>query len=167
MKPNTKIIPLQLTEKEIKKFWAAVQIGMPHECWPYRKTIDVCGYGRFSTRSGPRVRIQAHRLAFFLHWGIDPEDYTICHDCDNPACCNPSHLFVGTCADNMKDKVRKGRQARGEKNGFSKLTSGDVIKIRERFAQGETSFHKLAIEYGVYHGHIRKIVNRELWAFLE
>jgi hypothetical protein len=70
---------------------------------------DPKGYGRFSSQGG---EILVHRLAYTMHFGVDPGELHVLHSCDNPSCCNPHHLFLGTNADNMADRLAKGRQAR-------------------------------------------------------
>lgn len=60
---------------------------------------------------------RAHRLSFTVYCGDIPENFAVCHKCDNPPCINPEHLFVGTMLDNHQDRNRKGRQASGDRNG--------------------------------------------------
>lgn len=102
----------------------------------------------------------------------------VCHRCDNPACVNCDHLFLGTNEENTADRVSKGRSAagdrsgpalrpermpRGEAHGRAKLTNAAVIEIRRRYAAGGTSQPKLAREFGVDHTVIGDIVRREKW----
>lgn len=102
-------------------------------CWLYLSGKDKDGYGRL-TLDGKRIR--AHRFAYELFNNTKiPEGMIICHKCDNPPCCNPTHLFLGTHQDNIKDKVNKGRGWNpilyGEKNGNSKLTDIEREEIRK------------------------------------
>ncbi len=102
----------------------------------------------------------------------------VCHRCDNPPCCNPAHLFLGTHVDNMRDMAVKGRavrgdnhpgrarpetRPRGEGNHASKLTTCDVLAIRARWANGAFNKTHVAAEYGVSDAQIGKIVNRKVW----
>lgn len=89
--------------------------GRPDECWPWRGSIDKDGYGYFASDDRTR-QLRAHRTAFELAGGVVPPGRHVLHLCDNPPCCNPSHLFVGTNLDNIADKVSKGR-ARGWPKG--------------------------------------------------
>src|SRR5882724_7709102 len=78
-----------------------------------------------------RTAYLAHRIMWRLtHGEIPPDRPFVLHRCDNPLCVRPSHLFLGTHADNMKDMVRKGRSSRGERHHASKLNEDKVRAIR-------------------------------------
>lgn len=91
-------------------FWALVEKRGSDECWPFRGQLDKDGYGQFQLKT----RRRAHRLVWEFVNGPIPAGMFACHHCDNPQCCNPAHLFVGTAADNAHDRDAKGRIARGE-----------------------------------------------------
>ena len=76
-------------------------------CWVWTAATNSRGYGH-ATFDGART--YAHRIAYTLAYGPIPEGMFVCHRCDNPPCCNPAHLFVGTAADNAQDMAAKGRQ---------------------------------------------------------
>ena len=95
-----------LTPAQLARFWPKVATGGDDECWPFRSSRTQV-YGQFQ-------HLIASRVAYFLHYGVDPGDQFVCHTCDNPPCCNPAHLFLGDAMANKRDCVNKGRHARGE-----------------------------------------------------
>jgi hypothetical protein len=106
--------------------------GGPEACWLWTGSQDGNGYGKMKVDGG--ICGRSHRLAYFLAHGVDPADKMVCHTCDNPPCCNPDHLWLGTNSDNQKDCELKGRRPKppsdGERNGNAKLTMADLGKIR-------------------------------------
>ena len=100
------------------RFWSKVDRRAADECWPWKASKQ--RYGKFgigSRTDGTRTVVHAHRWLWQHLNGPLPPGYEVCHTCDNPLCCNPAHLFVGTHADNMADRDAKGRQARGSRTG--------------------------------------------------
>jgi hypothetical protein len=85
-----------------------VAIGAPDECWNWTGAkLKSGGYGAFRLDG---LTLRAPRVAWALtHGGESPGQLFVCHRCDNPPCCNPRHLFLGTAKDNTDDKDRKGR----------------------------------------------------------
>lgn len=108
------------------RFWEKVQQGRKEDCWPWIASRDEAGYGRF-WQIGRMVG--AHRVAYELAKGPVEQGRVVMHRCDNPSCCNPHHLSLGTAKDNSDDKVAKGRQACGESHGRAKLTNANVEAI--------------------------------------
>lgn len=106
--------------------WTRVDIREPDECWPFLGARNAKGYGqmRVKMRQHP-----AHRLAYATATGTEPGDLCVLHRCDNPPCCNPAHLFLGTHGDNNRDTAAKGRTARGELHHKAKLTAEQVRTI--------------------------------------
>jgi hypothetical protein len=101
------------------------------ECINY-PILNKNGYGEMQARlDGKKMHYLMHRVAYQLYYGEDltPEDI-ICHKCDNPKCVNPKHLFKGTHKDNVLDKCKKGRQAKGEKNG--RYIDGRCEKLKQK-----------------------------------
>lgn len=151
-------------EERLAAFWAKVdKSGGPDECWQWTAFTNEDGYGK--VRWGKPLW-SAHRVSYLLAYGDFPLELEVCHTCDNPACVNPEHLFLGTHLDNMRDCARKGRNVSGEANGMHRLTATQVIEIRQRYADGETDQGRLAEEFGVDRSHVCKIVNRQKWRSL-
>jgi hypothetical protein len=155
---------------ELVRFQSKVDRRGPDDCWEWRGSQGTRGYGSFRT-DGKTVR--AHRMAYELARGPIPDGMMICHHCDNPPCCNPAHLFLGTAGDNVRDMVAKGRNrrrsdesgvrfARGEDHGSAKLTAPEVLEIRRRVSAGERQT-EIAKELGVDKGLIWQIKERRIW----
>lgn len=99
----------------VERFAANVQAGSEFECWPWTGKTIIKGYGRLRGADGDKVL--AHRLAFELASGTPiPDGLCVLHHCDNPPCCNPSHLFLGTMKDNTLDASAKGRMRNGRRS---------------------------------------------------
>jgi len=113
----------------------------------------------------PRKWYRAHRLSYEIQVGPIPPGLHVLHTCDNPGCVNPGHLWVGTQADNNRDRAAKGRgggeKRRGIRNGRAKLTGEQVAKIRRLYASGDISQEGLALAFGVSQPQISRIVRRE------
>lgn len=147
----------------VERFWRNLTPGSPDECWEWQGQMSR-KYGVLSISRVPRL---AHRLSYELHNGPIPDGMSVCHSCDNPVCCNPSHLWIGTHADNNADMRAKGRDAplvarNGEDNGFSKLREVDVLEIR-RLATNGIAQIELARRYNVCPTTIGFVVRRETW----
>lgn len=140
-------------------FWSCVEKGLlPDDCWKWCGTT-ADGYGVFSDHCRC---FRAHRYSFWLHNGYWPMPQCR-HTCDNPPCTNPAHLKAGTIQDNMRDKVERGRQARGERQGHARLTRSDVERIRQYLAESY-SMREIARRFAVSPTAIGKIKAGETWA---
>lgn len=148
--------------KRIADFWAKVaRSDDATMCWPWQGAIfQETGYGCFNFLGKLR---STHRIAFSIEYGETSED--VLHNCDNRLCCNPSHLFPGTQADNMADMVAKDRQAKGEDHGSVVLTESSVLLIRRLYRQG-ISGPKLARRYSVNVSTIYRAISGQTWGHL-
>jgi hypothetical protein len=129
-------------------------------CQEWQGARDRRGYG--TMRRGKRDR-KAHRFAYERAFGPIPPGMVVCHRCDNPPCCNPEHLFLGTNAQNTADCVSKGRQARGAKNANAKVTDHIVRQIRRLCSEGMTQ-DAVAAMFGIAQTTVSKIVIHKSWA---
>ena len=148
-------------EQTIDTFWINVSnVGQPDVCWEWQRSCNGSGYGQWY--DGSRTHY-AHRVAYQRQYGAILHGLLVCHRCDNPKCCNYHHLFLGTIADNMRDKATKHRAIAGEAHYRHKLTADQVRDIRAEYAIGETTYAKLAQKYGVSHTVIQFAILRKTW----
>jgi len=130
-------------------------------CWWWTGGSFDDGYGGIQEGRRGSCMLRAHRVSWELYRGEIPTGMQVLHHCDNSLCVNPEHLFLGTNADNVKDKVAKGRQARGSR--ISELVEKQVLEIRRRYNQGGCTQQELAEKYDVRQNTISRIVNRKSW----
>jgi hypothetical protein len=145
-----------------ERFWAKVH--KTDSCWNWTAAMGPGGYGQFGV-SKQRGLVVAHRYSWELANGPIPVGMFVCHKCDNRACVNPEHLFLGTQADNVRDMVAKGRGRNpiGESHPRSKVTVEFVRMVRERYACGGVSQPQLARETGIGVGHMYNILYGLSW----
>lgn len=141
------------------RFWAKVARGEPDACWEWTAARDRRGYGRFKVR---QQSVKAHRFAYAAEHGAFEPGWIVCHSCDNPPCCNPGHLFLGTHASNAQDKVAKGRGPYGEANPSARLTSLAVVEMRKLRCEGAT-LSALGAAFGVSTAHAGRICRGLNW----
>ena len=114
-------------EKISKRFWSKVQVKDSDECWPWEAAVDGKGYGAFGVWEQAE---KAHRIAYWLTYGTLSYDKVIRHTCDNPGCCNPAHLVEGTCLENTKDMIKRGRKINGG-HPNARFYAGEIWLIRK------------------------------------
>lgn len=163
-------------------FWERVNKSTDDACWPWTRARNSRGYGSLGHRPVPHVKmsLSAHRVAFELSHGPIPDGYCVCHACDNPGCCNPRHLFLGTVADNNADRSRKGRTARpgvgnwrayadrsntprGETHPRAKLTEAQVREIKRMLADRTLTQRSIAAQFGVTQSSVMMINTGRQW----
>lgn len=160
-------------------------------CWLWIGRKNNYGYGRTKC-SGLRkllglpwqrpIERGTHRVMYELLVG-PAGDYQVLHRCDRPACCNPEHLFLGTNADNMADKVKKGRHAwgdmlrteprrqaaakiRGSGNPMAKVSEAKVLAARRMRSAERKTYLEIGEFLGVSEGQARRIILGERWGHL-
>lgn len=136
-------------------------------CWEFTGRYYHKAYGRIylpSLSSGRGRYHGAHRVAYASHYGIDPSELFVCHRCDNPACINPSHLFLGTPLDNTNDMIKKGRGADQScgNNSASKLNESAVIAVVDKIKKGLNN-KQIAEQLPVSHAQVSLIRLGKCW----
>lgn len=165
LKSLKNILNRDLTEKDKIRFENKFQKKSEYDCWEWMAFKNKKGYGAIMYRD--LGNIAAHRFSYLLYKGDFDQKKFICHSCDNPSCVNPSHLFVGTASDNMKDKINKGRAKnppihKGVECHTSKLNPDIVREIRIFFENG-VSQTELAKRYGLHIASMHQICRRKSW----
>ena len=159
---------MELAKKYIRRFWSKVSIGEPDECWLWKCGQYGKGYGCFTfLLDGQKHNEGSHRVSYWLSRGDHPGELFVCHHCDVRACCNPSHLFLGTHDDNMADMAKKGRSGgqSGEANPFAKLRETDVRTIHSLVA-ADVPLVEIAKAFGVTAALISQIKRKRAWTCL-
>lgn len=144
-------------------FWERVQVGDLDQCWPWlglrkQSPKNTQPYGMLGWNG---KSTSAHRVAYELVNGEIANGAMVLHTCDFGLCCNPSHLYLGDHAQNMRDVIERNRRSgigAGADNGRSKLTQAQADAIRARYATGGVSQQSLADEHGISQNAISKIV---------
>ncbi len=140
------------------RFWEKVK--KTRGCWLWTASKQAAGYGSFVVHKGDSP-VGAHRLSYELEIGSIPTGMQVLHRCDNPSCVRPSHLFLGTQRDNMRDMRTKGRwrykprDQSGERNPNAILSDAQVAAMLGELVAGGRPVN-VARKYGIQY--------RTLWA---
>ncbi len=154
--------------------WGMIDRRGDDECWPWLSSVTPFGHGTFSHRTQKPKTLRAHRVVWELTHGPIPKGLFVCHHCDNPPCCNPKHLFLGTAKDNSMDAASKGRfwQQRDPARALAsarthkaKLTLAQVAEIKGR--PSTRNGPALAREFSVSHQTIYYIRSGKRWRDVE
>ena len=152
---------VNLSESDLRRFWSKVDMNNGG-CWNWRSGKSKKGYGYFSVKP---FNLQSHRVAWAISNPTNPSSgLMVMHKCDNPPCCNPDHLFIGTAQDNSDDMMSKGRHnpPRGERCSQHKLDRESVAKIEEMLLL-KTPQTQIAKLFNVNQSTISNIKRRKTW----
>lgn len=136
------------------------RVAMSDGCWTWMGTVTQYGYGTVGSGLKSPRQLRAHRVSYELFNGTIAPGMHVCHKCDNRRCVNPSHLFLGTIADNTRDMVEKRRHAFGERSGRARLTGDDVLAIR---AADKESATVVAARFGIKPCTVSNIWAHRIW----
>lgn len=153
-----------MTKQTIQERFASKVLQVPFcDCHLWTAATTNFGYGKLADGYGRWVH--AHRVSFQINKGEIPDDKCVLHTCDNPACVNPDHLYLGSYKDNAHDReIRKrGNHALGTGHGRNVLMQSQVHEIRDAFETGKYSFRQLGKIYGIDGKSVADIVDRKNW----
>lgn len=159
-----------------QRFWDKVIPEPNSGCFLWIGGLSKVGYGVIGRGGGRSAGVvYAHRLSFELTYGPIPEGKEICHRCDNRACVNPAHLFLGSRADNMRDAASKGRlspqahperQRRGENHPNALLNDAVVRSIRRLRSKGQ-SYSEIANRHSIPKSLVAQVAARKTWRHVQ
>jgi hypothetical protein len=145
------------------RFWSKVDMSNRAGCWNWTASISKNGYGSFKLFGKAQT---TSRVAYWIGHGTPAGEMMVLHTCDNRACCNPAHLYLGDVKQNTRDMMERGRHrsgpVKGEQNGNAKLSEADVLEIKRQIAAGDKN-QAIADRFGATHQMISKIRNGHFW----
>ncbi len=145
-----------------RKFWSMVKVK-PNGCWEWQGSFrDKQRYGAFWVNGRDE---RSHRVSWTLTFGAIPTGMHVLHNCDNPPCVRPDHLFLGTQADNNRDMVAKGRNTwiHGDQSHCAKLNDGKVRRIKQLLLEGKFYHREIAEQFSVSRTTIEQIHSGIVW----
>lgn len=155
-----------LSHADEVRFWSKVGMREDGGCWMWLAATNPRGYGNFWVGGTDGTIVNAHRVSYRLMNGPIPHGEFVCHSCDTPGCVNPSHLFLGSRADNIRDMVKKGRQARGARSPTAVLSANQVKTIRALSVSG-FPVKEIARRFRISESQVRRIISRQYWDHIE
>ena len=152
-------------------FWPKVAYGPESQCWEWKAGKDWDGYGSFKVYiDGRKQNARAHRVSYLLSGGQLAPDQQLLHTCDNPFCVNPRHLMPGTCAENMRQKVDRGRMRPqyGEANPANKLTDDLARQILAIYGKPNPPTQaQIAQRFGISQMTVSLLSQGKIWPHIE
>lgn len=150
-----------IPKESIELFWSYVPKADGDACWNWQGFLNEHGYGRMKVKGRGWL---ANRLSWTIHFGDIAPGLNVCHRCDNPACVNPRHLWLGTQTQNIADRHAKKRNAdfKGDRNNKAKLTAEEALEIRKN-ATTPSMKRFYADKHGLSNCYIYNIVKGKTW----
>ncbi len=151
------------------RLWSGIRIGSLDDCWEWKRGCNNHGYGQLQGNDSKLVL--AHRAVYEEYHGPIPVGMKVLHNCpdgDNPACCNPCHLWLGTQAENMADMAKKGRQWRpkGSLQWSAKLSEEQAVFAMARLLTGRETHQEIADTLAVTREAISSLWRGKSWGHL-
>ncbi len=134
-------------------------------CWEWQGKLNIDGYGSFvESKNGKKTEIRSHRKSYEIFIGEIPEGMQVCHKCNNPCCCNPEHLWIGTPKENTQDCIKKRRFFNGKERAKAsgKLTETQVIEMRNLYKKG-VSQKEIQKQFGISQPQVSGILTYKFW----
>lgn len=150
---QTKRSKNEVTEETKTHFLSFICKPENNDCWLWNGYVGKGGYGQFRLNG---KKLNASRASYMLFRG-DANNQVVCHTCDNRQCVNPSHLWLGSQSDNLRDAVRKGKWP------LAKLNQVKVDEIKRKYRTGEYKIIDLATTYGVSRSNVEYIIRGLTW----
>ncbi len=169
---KAKYTPMPLfNEEQAARFWSRVEKRGEDECWEWKAGRIPQGYGMFHPYVNP---LRSHRVSYYLSTGVDPKENLVLHSCDNPPCCNPKHLSIGSNMENSMDMMKKRRGLKGvpkknyvfPSNQKPKTRKFDVLKVIEvrRLRSQGVQLSVIAKMFNASRAQVGRIVYGYSWA---
>ncbi len=149
----------QEREKLEQRLWTKVEKSPDCHCRLWTGSKNKSGYGVIKVAGKP---LQVHRVVYEMYYGVIPDDRCVRHRCDNPSCCNPKHLKLGSNQDNVDDRTLRGRSVKGSKQTTAKLNEREVEEII-RELQNTLTTKAIAEKYGVVRSVVSRINTGKSW----
>ena len=148
-----------------ERFMSKILVDEKTNCWEYQAKHYYTGYAHFKVNNKTWL---AHRFAYETFVGNIQDNLCVLHKCDNRKCVSPKHLFLGTRDENMKDMVKKNRQAKGVLNGRNKLSEIEVMQIKKALIKNKFGLiSELSKKYNVSRAVIYDIKQGKRWSHIE